>query len=155
MSIQITITGADTVISTLQRGTQRAGEAQRTEVRRVGGAYLTALRTLTPVGKGERPGRLRKAYQTQAQATSTSASFRITNTTPYIRFVTEGRGPVEAKPGKMLRFVINGRVFFRKRVGPAKANPFDEKAAQQMESDLNGLAESVARRIAGALEGGR
>lgn len=36
----------------------------------------------------------------------------------------EGRGPVVAKNKKALRFVINGVVIFRKRVGPAAANRY-------------------------------
>lgn len=42
---------------------------------------------------------------------------------PYARYVEEGRGPVVAK-GRALRFTIGGKTLFRKRVGPAKANPF-------------------------------
>lgn len=42
----------------------------------------------------------------------------------YASFVEEGRGPVVASPGKVLRFEIDGEVFYRKRVRAAKARPF-------------------------------
>ena len=68
--------------------------------------------------------------------------------TPYAYWVENGRGPVTAgsrrfavasngrsrlkrvKTGmKMLRFVINGQVFFRRSVGPAKPRRFMEESA--------------------------
>ena len=45
------------------------------------------------------------------------------NAIRYFKWAVGGRGPVVARPGKMLRFVIDGKVFFRKRVGPAPARP--------------------------------
>lgn len=42
----------------------------------------------------------------------------------YASFVEEGRGPVVAKAGGMLRFQIGGQVFFRKSVKAAAARPF-------------------------------
>lgn len=41
---------------------------------------------------------------------------------PYALPVHEGRGPVFAKNAKALRFVIGGRVIYRKSVGPARSN---------------------------------
>lgn len=43
-------------------------------------------------------------------------------TIPYARWALEGRGPVYAKNKRFLRFEINGKVIFAKRVGPAPAH---------------------------------
>lgn len=54
----------------------------------------------------------------------------------YASYVENGRGPVEAKKAKALRFVIDGIVFFRKRVGPAAPRPFMSIAFQKCERVL-------------------
>jgi len=45
------------------------------------------------------------------------------NQYPYFKWVMEGRGAVVARNAKALHFFINGKEFFRKRVGPAPARP--------------------------------
>lgn len=45
----------------------------------------------------------------------------------YAGIVNDGRGPIEAKNGKALRFRIEGQEIFVKRVGPAKPNPYVER----------------------------
>lgn len=144
---RINITGLDDVTDALERLRNEAGRIQADEVRAVDEAYTRTLVRFTPLGKGERPGRLRGGYVTTRKVTPTRAESTITNTMPYQGYVLEGRGPVVASPGKMLRFVINGRVFFRKRVGPAAANPFDEQADREMAQELNALPERIAGRI--------
>jgi hypothetical protein len=42
----------------------------------------------------------------------------------YLRLLEKGRGPIRARNAQALRFVIGGRVLFRKSVGPAPARPF-------------------------------
>lgn len=49
---------------------------------------------------------------------------RIAAWRKYASFVENGRGPVVAKNGKALRFVIGGQVFFRRSVKAASALPF-------------------------------
>lgn len=56
--------------------------------------------------------------------------------TEYAQFVESGRGPVEARDGGMLRFVSNGTVFYRKRVGPAAPRPFMRNARNMAEHQL-------------------
>jgi len=41
----------------------------------------------------------------------------------YAKWVLEGRGPVVARRKKALHFFIDGKEFFRKRVGPAPPHP--------------------------------
>ena len=55
----------------------------------------------------------------------------------YADAVLEGRKGIKAKKGKALRFVINGQVIFRRSVGPAKANPFVDRAATTMKGEIN------------------
>jgi hypothetical protein len=75
-----------------------------------------------------------------------------TNTT-YARIVEEGRGPVVAKPGKYLRFEIGGKVFFRKRVGPAKGKFYMKRSRQWLEPQLSAEFRAVAQRIVNRLGG--
>ncbi len=73
---------------------------------------------------------------------------------PYGGWVEYGRGPVHARPGGFLRFVINGAVFFRKSVGPAAARPFMRPARERAEHTAFQSAEAmvvVAMRKVGAL----
>src|SRR5690349_9662660 len=91
----------------------REGNQKRAE------RYQIALRDATPKGRGERPGRLKAAWQVEDRGDMQ----RVHNDAPHLRYVILGRGPIVAK-GRALRFVIDGRVFFRKRVGPAAANDF-------------------------------
>jgi phage gpG-like protein len=72
---------------------------------------------------------------------------------PYAKWVHNGRGPITAGPGKMLRFEIGGTVFFRKSVGPAKANPFMRRAMQSQRGAIRAEWQQMAARIAARLRG--
>lgn len=147
----ITITGVDVVISGLSRMAAHAGDAMHEEVQACGDRYLRVLRRETPKGRGEQPGGLRAAYRTSERYDSQRAEYVIGNDAPYLRWVLGGRGPIEAK-GKALRFVIDGRVIFRKRVGPAAANPFDRRSHLLMQRDLETLGQRIEDRIIRAYE---
>ena len=78
--------------------------------------------------------RSRRLMTAVAQRGAPGNYFRVTNTSlevgvvyeefPYFKWALEGRGPVRAKPGKMLRFFNDyGKPIFRKQVGPAPARP--------------------------------
>jgi hypothetical protein len=72
----------------------------------------------------------------------------------YARAVHDGRGPVVAK-GKALRFKVGKQTVYRKRVGPAKGNPFMERAMRaarpQLERELKAwgdqMLSDVARKV--------
>jgi hypothetical protein len=72
---------------------------------------------------------------------------------PYAKWVHNGRGPITAGPGKMLRFEIGGTVLFRKSVGPAKANPFMKRAMQSQRGAIRAEWQQMAARIAAKLRG--
>ncbi len=67
---------------------------------------------------------------------------------PYAGFVENGRGAVHARPGGVLRFVINGEVLFRKSVGPAKARPFLAPAQAYFDAHASAYVERALRRLA-------
>lgn len=74
--------------------------------------------------------------------------------TPYARYVEEGRGPVVASPGKMLRFTVGGRVLFRKRVGPARGRFMFRKALQRVrplvQREMSAAISRIVSRLGGA-----
>lgn len=67
--------------------------------------------------------------------------------TPYAPYVEDGRGPVVASPGKMLRFEIGGTVLYRKRVGPAAGKQMFRKATQRIRPMVAREFSAVAARI--------
>jgi hypothetical protein len=142
---------ADLTITITDRATpaiERMDKAAPVKVREGNQAraerYQIGLRDATPRGRGERPGRLKAAWQIDEQ----TDAFRVHNDAPHLRYVILGRGPVVAPPGKVLRFVDNGRVFFRKRVGPAAANDFISKTLPGLEARDRQDAEKVAQAVA-------
>jgi len=81
-------------------------------------------------------GQLSKSFITKNSGNFTQ---EIVNTKPYAYFIENGRGPVFAKNGHSLKFIINGQTLFRKSVGPAKPQPFVDasiKAAAQYMGDI-------------------
>lgn len=51
---------------------------------------------------------------------------------PYATYVENGRPGIRTQGKGVLRFVINGQVFYRKSVGPAKPRPFMKPAGLSM-----------------------
>jgi hypothetical protein len=129
------ILNADRVVSGL-RNIQDATEPQRTVVRRLGDKYLTVLKEETPRGRGENPGTLQAGYEDEQDYGATRASYRIRNRVAHLRWVLKGRPRVVAKKAKALRFVIDGRVFFRRSVKATKPNNFPARAKEKMQGDI-------------------
>ena len=132
MAITIKVKNAANTIAGLQRLSAEFVAATQRGVQRGGDAVKTILIDATPIGRGENPGNMRRSYVMDYVKSSNGATAKITNTAPYQQWVLAGRGPVRAVNGKYLRFVINGRVFYRTSVRAAKANPFDERVEPQM-----------------------
>jgi hypothetical protein len=72
----------------------------------------------------------------------------VDNTKIYAQWIEFGRGPVHAINAKALRFVINGEVFFRKSVGPAKAQPFMMQAISAAQSSFPKIIEKHINKLA-------
>lgn len=92
----------------------------------------TATTRLVIVGEGEAKRRVRvKSGHGRRTITHTAARWsgntveaRYGTNLFYLRLLEKGRGPIRARRAQALRFVVGGRVLFRKRVGPAPARPF-------------------------------
>lgn len=71
-------------------------------------------------------GRLRSSIDGTVSVRGATVVGRIGTSVSYALYVHEGRGPITASPGKVLRFKPKGsQVFiFRKSVGPAAGKPF-------------------------------
>lgn len=100
------------------------------------------VRAVEPVKSGELRAKTVDRVDSPTQG-------RIHAGAPHSRIVHEGRGPIVAGPGRMLRFEINGQVLFRKRVGPAKANPFMviglDRAMPEVRRDLEDIGNGLLR----------
>ena len=127
--------------------------AAQTVLRGLGIAYEAQLLADTPLGTGEAPGRLRAGYRTQERYGPRDAEYRITNTTPHLRYVLRGRGPIIAPRGRALRFVIRGVVFFRTRVGPAAANDYPARTRRAMQRRVDQAGQSLAGAMIRVYEG--
>ena len=68
---------------------------------------------------------------------------------PHARFVENGRGPVVAKKGHFLRFVVGGRVVFARRVRAVRARPFMRSAVKVM-SAAHFVETSLERLVRGS-----
>lgn len=62
--------------------------------------------------------RLRRGWHRKSV---TAQGFQIAPAVNYAKYHQNGRGPITAAPGKMLRFQVGGQTVFRKSVGPAPA----------------------------------
>lgn len=67
--------------------------------------------------------------------------------------VREGRGPVEAKRAKALHFFIEGQEFFRKRVGPAEANPYHVRVFNRLLPRVQDIVNRMGQRVAAYISG--
>ena len=94
-------------------------------------------------------GRLTNSLRTERRE---SGEWEVIADTDYARYVEYGRGPVVATEADALRFEIDGRVFFRKSVGPAPAQPFLRPAIDMHRSDLaRNIREEINNAIASAI----
>ena len=67
--------------------------------------------------------------------------------------VREGRGPVIAISAKALHFFIGGQEFFRKSVGPAKANPYHKRVFAQLKPQIQKIVNDMGRKIIAHING--
>lgn len=131
------------------RATAELVRARRDELRALGRRVVEIMRDEAPI----RTGRLRKGIT--SRTTENLGNLRITvgSAADYTIYVVRGRGPVEAKLAKALRFEPGppGSGFiFRRRVGPAKANDFPKRGFARLASE--GEPDRTVRRIARRVE---
>ena len=131
---------------------QRAAPVIRDGVRRIGEAYLEALKFQTPRGEGNQGGqKLIDSYEVTETAEGLGASYRIVNRSRKLTWVRRGRGPVVATRAKALRFMVRGVVVFRKRVGAAKANDYPVRVLRLMEPVRRGMVAQLRGEVVRAL----
>jgi hypothetical protein len=106
-----------------------------------------------------RTGKLQDSLQqeiTQSGRDMTGTVKSLGSIAPYNEWVHDGRGPVQAKPGKALKITFcDGTTIFRKRVRAAPANPFMDKGLRKAEPGILKRFEQAEARIVARLEGGR
>lgn len=103
---------------------------------------------------GVKTGTLRRSITSQVKGGGGSITAEIgTQGVPYARIHHDGRGPVVAR-GRALHFFIGGVEFFRKRVGPAKANPYMDKALAQVRPLIGPEIGAAVGRALGRVFGG-
>lgn len=151
--LRIDIPKIDGVIDALRAIPTLAEEGQRFVIQPLGDAYLQALVAETPRGQGENRGqRLAESYEVDQSYSTSASQYRIRNHAPQLDYVIKGRGPIVAR-GRALRFMIGGRVFFRKRVGPVEPNNFPIRVQRVMQPHVDGaghqIAEYIIRRFRG------
>jgi hypothetical protein len=87
---------------------------------------------LTPAG----PNVIHGAYLTLDKVLGEEVRFYMPY---YFRWVIDGRGPVTARPGGMLHFWTERGEFYRRRVGPARANDFRKRAVKEATPGLQAI----------------
>lgn len=105
-----------------------------------GKIYKEKLADYSPVGKGEKPGKLKAGWKVKRISSGGTASRNIYNTQRYLKWVLKGRPAIDqrGKPNaKRLRFVVSGVVIYRWKVKKAEANPFHLRAAVAARREIN------------------
>ena len=113
---------------------------------------MSLLKDEAPV----RTGRLRKGLTYKTSDSGKATKLVLYSAAPYTDLVLRGRGPVEAKHAKALRFEPGppGSGFiFRKRVGPAKANDFVGRVVGRAGGEMQAAARRMAAQVAAAWSG--
>jgi hypothetical protein len=144
--LHVTIT--DRATPAIERMEREAARHLDRSAEQRGDRYQSALREATPEGRGERPGRTKAAWQLSKAGLG---AMRLLNAVPWLKYLVQGRGPIVAKPGKVLRFVIDGEVLYRHRVGPAAPNAFIDKTLAYEATHDQRDADELARLIAGEM----
>ena len=124
MSVAIDTSEIDRLAKELHGAERIIDEEMLRGMQRVALQVEASAKSLAPV----QTGNLRRSITKNVTAHGQTITARIGTNVPYARYVEEGRGPIEAGPGKVLRFEIGGQVFYRKRVGPARARPYMKPA---------------------------
>lgn len=149
ITLDIVLSGDDLVARAADDVLRRSGMLLEQGVQSFGKRYRDAMVAATPRGKGETAGRrrLHEAYDVEEHYSESAAFYGFTNEEFYLKWVLGGRPAIEAKPGRMLRFTIEGRVLYRKRVGPASANPFDKGVIDSFQDEGAQLGEQISGQI--------
>jgi hypothetical protein len=98
-------------------------------------------------------GKLGKSARISTRSSANAVNTVVEWTAVHAQWVDRGRGPVVAKRAKFLHFYIDGQEFFRKRVGPAKAQHFTDRGLAAAETLIVAEHQRAVDRVAARLEG--
>ena len=103
---------------------------------------------------GVKTGNLRRSIiATPGRYAGGTVSASYGTNVPYARYHEEGRGAIDAGPGRVLRFEIGGKVLFRRRVGPAKGRFYMKKSRDWLEpqvaAEMRKRVQNIIRRLGG------
>lgn len=130
-------------------------------IERQGTVLLESIETSVqqnPQGFKHRTGRLASGFKKKIIRTSRGNLLRIENNEPHAKMLEDGVRPhtIRARNGRALRFMKNGRVFYRRQVRHPGIKPtrFLSQAAGRsfgtfsfrLTNNINNLARSFSRR---------
>lgn len=130
----------EALASQLEDFRDAAGKHLKAELEKAALKIEAAAKRLAPVDSG----RLRGSISSEVEQTGTITTAHIGTNVEYAVHVERGRGPIEADPGEVLHFTVDGEEVFTKRVGPAEASPF---LAPAVEQNLSTVEEHIAQAI--------
>lgn len=87
-------------------------------------AVLAEARRTCPIGKGPRAGELKRSLDAEVDHVNGRVVGRVFSDLDYAMIVHEGRGPVRARPGKVLGPLPAPYPRFVRRVKAAPGNPW-------------------------------
>ena len=151
--LTIELRGGKAAARRVRRGGEEVARAKSQETERLGRRLWGLTRAAAPIRTGE----LRRGIGIETQQDSAASTvLRVVSRAKHTGLVIHGRGPVAAIHAKALRFEPGppgSGYIFRKRVGPARANPFHERALRQIaaEGEPGRTAERIGMRVRRAL----
>lgn len=98
-----------------------------------------------------RSGKLKANFETQIKQSATGIEGRVLirgSKVKYAYWADQGRGPVVARPGKVLRFIANnGQVVFTKFAKAFPGHKFMERGLKQSEAHINRAMDQAFERV--------
>jgi hypothetical protein len=143
MEVEIDASGIDRLAQNLQRAqplvqTEMASAMQRSTLA-VQADAMPRVNVIT--------GNTRRSITQTVSRGAGMVEGRVGTNVKHGRILEEGRGPVDAGPGRVLRFTIGGQVLFRRRVGPAAPRPYLRPALAAMRGRIRTEFAQVPRRV--------
>ena len=146
--LEIEVVGLRDLQGRFAAATRELQTRRREELKGLGARVVDAIAAEVPV----RTGRLQRGIGYRVRRDGKVMELAVTSEAPYTIIVLRGRGPVVARRAKALRFEPGppGSGFiFRKRVGPAAANPFMARALRRLSAagEPYKTAASIGRHV--------
>jgi len=145
LELEINFSGLDSIVPDVHAFTRRAGDA-------LGERGLELMREEEPF----KTGFLRETTERRQFNVPNGYGEEIIPTAPYAVFNAFGTGiygdthePIFPTQAKALRFVIGGRVLFRRSVKGQKANRFHERAFVRLQREQDAIVEREMRKVFG------